>query len=161
MKRLLLLALLLPLAALAQTAPAQLVVTWTPPTQNTDNSTPVQLSGYNLYISTTDAALTALGTVTTTSVPVCKTAPFLNCAISLPATATTYTTSGFVVGNYTVALTSFNCPTGSACTESPQSIHVPGTIPTTVVVPAVATPKAPGSVTVTSTASVTATATSK
>lgn len=135
MKRILLV-ILLALCALpvfAQT-PAQLVITWKAPLANTDGSTPASVSGYNLYIEPTDAALTALPTVTG-GTPICPPAgPFIGCGISL-GNVLTYTTVGLPTGTYSVAATAYFCTSASSCTESIQSVHMSGPVGTATTPP--------------------------
>lgn len=151
-------------AALAVTTPqpAQLPLTWTEPTQNTDGTAyaPGATAGYNLYGAATDAALTAMpnvgaGTCTTPSSATALTS--LTCANSISGAATlAYKTVGLPVGQYFFAVTAWSCPSTGGCLESAQSPHVSATVALPVIT--IAPPKPPGGLTVTATATATATA---
>lgn len=135
--------------------PNQLTISWIAPTSNTDGSTPAKVTGYNLYFASTDAALTALPNVGggTKPCPVGNTS--LLCATAVQVPALSYQTVGLPAGTYFADVTAFYCPTGStACTESGPSAHVSGTISAPVTTP---TPNTPGSVTITAVVTVTAT----
>lgn len=128
MKTLIALLLLLPVTALA----ADVTLSWTAPTANTDGSTPPLIGGYNIYSAPTDAALTALPNTIAGG----KTLSVGN--------VLTYTFKSVIPGNYVYAVTTWYCTSGTSCVESVQSAHVS----TTVSAP-VATPGIPGSVKVT------------
>lgn len=138
-------------AAPAAAGANQLSISWAAPTSNTDGSTPAAVSGYNVYVATSDAALTAMPSVGG-GTPNCTTSS-LNCATSVAGTSTlSYKTVGLPAGTYYVAVTAWYCPGTSGCTESAQSAHVNGPVTNPVI-----TPNAPGSVSI----SATVTATSK
>jgi hypothetical protein len=99
-------------------------VSWTP-TANVGGSTPALVSGYNLYLATTDAALTALPN-TIAGTPNCPAnGPFLLCAISVAgATTLSATMPALYVGSYAITVTAWYCTAAGACVESAQGPHV-------------------------------------
>lgn len=123
MKRLLILAMLACSVAAAQTpvpfpVGSNITLTWTAPTQNADGSTPAQVGGYNVYIASTDAALSVLGSAAGTK-------PGAN--MVAVGNALTYTFKAVPAGNYFYAVTTWNC-TAAPCAESAQSAHVSATV---------------------------------
>jgi hypothetical protein len=115
----------------AQVAPKQLTASWLAPTTNTDGSAyvPAASAGYNVYVASTDAALTAMPNVGH-GTTVCPAAgPSLGCATAVQGTTTlSVVSAGLVPGTYFFAVTAWTCPTATTCQESAQSVHASGTI---------------------------------
>ena len=99
---------------------------WTAPAANTDGSSPPVLSGYNIYMASTDAALSALPLQVNGGKP--------NVTVS---NVLTYVYKSVAPGTYFYAITAWFCPgsTGAGCVESVQSPHVSITVAPPVVVP--------------------------
>jgi hypothetical protein len=92
-----------------------ITLSWTAPTANADGSKPAQVAGYNVYVASTDAALTALpNTITGAPAP----ANLLSVGLVL-----THTFMSVPVGTYYYAVTAWNCAT-RPCAESVQSAHI-------------------------------------
>jgi hypothetical protein len=138
--------------ASAQTAPVQPVLTWSAPTTNTDGSAfvPGITSGYNIYIATSAAALTALpnvgaGTCSIATGPTVATST--TCANSVAGQTLTYTTVGLPAGTWYFAVTAWNQVTTGTYLESVQSVQVSTTVTAPVVTPK--TPSPPAAVKIT------------
>jgi hypothetical protein len=98
---------------------ADVTLTWSAPTANSDGSTPPVIGGYNIYSASTDAALTALPD----TIHGGKTNSVGN--------VLTYTYKNVAPGTYYYAVTTWYCApgqTGTACSESRQSAHVSTTV---------------------------------
>lgn len=104
---------------------ADVTLTWTAPTTNTDGSAPVLIGGYNLYSAATDAALTALPNTIAGGK-----------ALSV-GNVLTYTYKAVPPGTYVYAVTAWYCDATKACAESVQSMHVSTTVSAAVVTPGV------------------------
>ncbi len=114
-------------------------LTWSAPTANVDGSTPVGVSGYNLYVAASDAALSALPDT-------------LHGGTALSVgNVLAYTFKSVAPGTYHYAVTAWYWPSGGSATESAQSAHVSAVVGAPVLIPP--TPSAPGSVKVTITVS--------
>jgi len=120
------------LLAIPAAQAADVTLTWSAPTANTDGSVPALVGGYNLYSASSDAALTALPNTIAGGK-----------ALSV-GKVLTYTYHNVPPGTHVYAVTAWYCPTGSTCVESAQSSHV-----TTTVSPAAVQPGVPGSVKIT------------
>lgn len=123
---------------IAEAKATDITLSWTAPTSNTDGSSPAVISGYNIYVAPTDAALTAMpntmaGAKATVSAGNVLAYKFVN----------------VVPGTYFYAVTVWYCDPNHSCTESVQSGHATATVKPPVIVTKTAT--APGSVTVSAT----------
>lgn len=119
-----------------------ITLNWTPPTANSDGSTPALVSGFNIYQGTSDADLTAQATVSGGGKAV---------AVISSGGILTYTFKAVTPGTKVFAVSAYYCPTvGSAagCQESGMSAHAS----TTVTAP-VAVPGMPGNIQITATVS--------
>lgn len=94
-------------------------VVWTPPTKNADGSALTGLSGYNMYLASTDAALSALTAAST---------PKVDGSILKPWTLTSYTLNGLAAGTYYLDMTSWYCSGATCAPVSPFSNHVSFTV---------------------------------
>lgn len=117
------------LLAIPAAQAADVTLTWTAPTANTDGSVPALIGGYNLYSASSEAALAAGTKLSVGNV-------------------LTYTYHNVAPGTYVYAVTTWYCVTAGNCAESAQSAHVSTTIGQKAVQPGL-----PGSVKVTVTVS--------
>lgn len=124
--RLTTLCLVLLILSIAAAHATDVTLTWSAPTVNSDGSTPPLIGGYNIYVASTDAALTALPDTLhggkTNSV----------------GKVLTYTYKSVAPGTYYYAVTTWYCAGTGNCAESAQSAHV-----STTVSPPVKTPGPP------------------